>query len=243
MIIRLLCAFSLVASAQTARTQFEVATVKLNDHSDPHIGSGPSVKNGTFMAGNLTLKKLISYAFDVQEFQMKAPAWLESEHFDVTAKMPDGSPDAQARPMLRTLLEDRFHLKTHSETSEMSVYALVVGKSGSKLKEVQAGEEVKPPKMPPHAAMMMTKGPLSDFAADLAPKVGRPVVDKTGMTGTFRVFLVYASTGAAPADATADSAPDLFTAIQEQLGLKLEPQKGQVACLVIDSAEKVPEGN
>src|ERR1700722_15553896 len=112
MLIRLLCAFALVASAETARPEFEVATVKLNDHSDPRAGSGPGVKNGTFMAGNLTLKKLISYAYDVQEFQMKGPAWLESEHFDVTGKMPDGTQMDQAKPMLRTLLEERFHLQT-----------------------------------------------------------------------------------------------------------------------------------
>jgi uncharacterized protein (TIGR03435 family) len=239
----LLLVFAIAGLAFAAEPQFEVATIKLNDHSDPRTGSGPGVRNGRFNAGNLTLKKLISYAYDVPEFQMKGPSWLESEHFDVTAKMPDGSPDAQAKPMLRTLLEERFHLRTHRETAEMNFYALVVGKGGSKLKEVQAGEQVKFPQVPPTSAMMMTTGPLSDFAAHLAPMVGRPVVDKTGMPGTFRVFLIYASNRAAAAGDASDPGPDVFTAVQDQLGLKLEPQKGPVETMVVDGADKLPEEN
>jgi uncharacterized protein (TIGR03435 family) len=243
MIVILLCAFALAASAQTARPEFEVATVKLNDHSDPRMGSGPSVRNGRFTAGNLTLKRLVSYGYDLPEFQLKGPAWLESEHFDVAAKMPDGSPDAQAKPMLRTLLEDRFHLKSHRETAEMSYYALVVAKGGSKIKELRDGEPIPPPNFPPGAAAMMTNGTLASFAGQLAPVAGRPVLDKTGMTGRFHIFVTYASARAAAAGDASDPGPDLFTAIQDQLGLKLEPQKGPVEFLVIDSAEKIPEEN
>jgi uncharacterized protein (TIGR03435 family) len=229
--------------ATAAEPQFEVATVKFNDHSDPRMGSGPSSRNGKFNAGNLTLKKLISFAYDVPEFQMKGPAWLESEHFDVTAKMPDGSPDSQVKPMLRKLLEDRFHLQTHLETAEMSYYALVVGKSGSKIKELRDGEPIPPPTFLPGGAAMMTNGTVESFAGQLAPAVGRPVLDKTGMTGRFHIFVNYAPARAGAAGDVSDPGPDLFTAIQDQLGLKLEPQKGPVEILAVDSAAKLPDGN
>lgn len=202
MILRLFCVCALAASAQTVQPAFEVATVKLNDHSDPRMGSGPSVKSGKFMAGNLTLKRLISYAYDVQEFQMKGPGWLESEHFDVAAELPEASQDGQAKPMLRTLLEDRFRLKTHRETAEMNIYALVVGKGGSKVPEIHPGEPVKPPSFPPGASMMMSNGPIAQFIGNLAPRVGRPIVDKTELKGEFHVVLSFApdSAGASPVE-------------------------------------------
>jgi uncharacterized protein (TIGR03435 family) len=226
-----------------AEPQFEVATVKLNDHSDPRMGSGPSLRNGTFNAGNLTLKNLISFAYGVPEFQMRGPAWLESEHFDVAAKMPEGSPDTQVKPMLRTLLEERFHLQTRLETAEMNFYALVVGKSGSKIKELRDGEPIPPPKFLPGGGAMMTNGTVEDFAGQLAPKLARPVLDKTGLIGRFHIFVAYAAAHPATAGDASDPGPDIFTAIQDQLGLKLEPQKGPVEVLVVDSAAKLPEGN
>jgi uncharacterized protein (TIGR03435 family) len=249
MIIRLFCVVAVAASAQTARPAFEVATVKPSQANNIgpyglHVRSvGPGLRNGKVTAENVTLTTLIGSAYGVPEFQIQGPDWLGSERFDVNAKIPEGTPPDQAMPMLRTLLEERFHLQTHREMAQMNVYALVVGKSGSKIKEFRAGEAVKPPNAPDGSMMMMVNGTLDKFAAQLSPRVGRPVVDKTGMAGTFMVFLTYSSGGGTSVDVPSDSGPDIANAIQEQLGLKLEPQKGPVEILKVDRAEKVPEQN
>lgn len=250
MILRLFCVCALAASAQTAQLAFEVATVKPN-HSGSRGSVALGVRNSQSKAGNSSLKgennslkTLLSAAYSVPEFQIQGPDWLESERFDIAAKPPDGATPDQIMPMLRTLLEDRFHLKTHRETVEMNIYALVVGKGGSKLPEFRAGEPMRPPTFLPGASMITSNGPLEQFAAQLAPRVGRPVVNKTGLSGSFHVVLSYFPAGAAAAmDLPDDTGADLFTAIQEQLGLKLEPQKGPVEILKVDHAKKVPDGN
>jgi uncharacterized protein (TIGR03435 family) len=225
MIVRPLCVFALAASAQTAQPAFDVATVKPN-HSGSRGSVAPGARNGQFKGENNSLKTLLSAAYAIPEFQVQGPDWLKTALFDIAAKPPDGTTPDRIMPMLRTLLEDRFHLQTHREMAEMNIYALAVGKGGSKLPEFRAGEPMKPPTFLPGASMMMSNGPLEQFAGQLAPKVGRPVVNKTGLTGAFHVVLSYSPPSSAAARDASDPGADLFTAIQEQLGLCWSLRKG-----------------
>ncbi len=232
----MLCAWVLVGSAQTARSQFEVATVRPN-HSGSHAGRGPSARNGKFAAENISLKTLVAAAYEVREFQIAGPDWLASEQYDIAAKLPEGVPDSQTAPMLRTLLEDRFHLQTHRETAEMSIYALVVGKGGPKFRQLEPGETFKMPAFPPNSSSTLLNGTMARWGEVLSGIVGRPVLDKTGITGSFLFMLMFSS------DQADSPSPDIFGAVEEELGLKLEPQKGPVEILKIDRADKAPTEN
>jgi uncharacterized protein (TIGR03435 family) len=143
--------------------------------------------------------------------------------------------------MLRALLEDRFHLQAHRETIETDTFVLVLGRNGSKLKEYRPGDSLKISNFSDGARAITTAGPMEQFARLLEPMVGRAVVDRTALTGTFRVVLAYTLPG--DPEVAGDRAPDVFTAVQDQLGLKLEPQEDPVEFLKIDRADKVPTEN
>ncbi len=129
--------------------------------------------------------------------------------------------------MLRTLLADRFKLASHSETKELPLYSLVVGKNGPRIQEVKDGIG----SMSAGKGRLSGRMPIVDFARYLSPILGRAVVDRTGLTGAFDIKLEWT-----PGDDA--SGPSIFTAVQEQLGLKLESAKGPVEILLIDHAEK-----
>jgi uncharacterized protein (TIGR03435 family) len=269
--------FAPITQAQTqgTRPQFEVATIK------PSTGGGRSSRSigrlGDFEATNLSLKTLITEAYQVTPFEVYGgPGWIGSDTFDITAKPsvdPQPGPtsnkgnsnkmydDNQLR--LQTLLEDRFALKVHRETKELPVYALVVAKGGIKVKPSDCvkpdGDD--PPSSPapgqsPPAfcgntrvsrnAITGTGITMADFLRVLSRVTDRTVIDRSGYTQTFNGTLQWASEGGGSApgsDGSADSSSDttgasLFTALQEQLGLKLESTKGPVEVLVIDHVEK-----
>jgi bla regulator protein BlaR1 len=249
-----------IAFAQPApRPSFEVASVKPADTNDQlfFIGFQPG---GRFTA-NANLKMVIGAAYDVRNHQISGgPSWIESAKFEIEAKAENGADFApgpngagQERLMLQSLLEERFKLALHRETKEEPVYELTVGKGGPKLKEV-----ADPGKGGPQG-MGMGRGKLTGTAAPIAilvnvlsQQLGRSVIDKTGLGGRYDFTLTYtpdASQAAAfgPPGPNAPPPPDpngpsIFTAIQEQLGLRLESAKGPVDVLVIDHAEK-PDAN
>jgi uncharacterized protein (TIGR03435 family) len=241
------------ASAQS----FEVATIKPNSANDNRamIRMEPG---GRFNATGMTVKALIGMAFNVRDFQVQgAPGWLGAERFDVSAKAPDGMGDRipmdQIRVMLRALLEERFQLKTHEETKESSVYALVLGKNGHKMTAAEPGPSGQ------RGMMTMGRGQLKadriampQLAQMLSGQLGRTVLDKTELAGEFNVKLEWTpevahagglagppSPDAAPP--TDNSGPTIFTALQEQLGLRLESTKGPVQMIVIDKVERPSE--
>jgi uncharacterized protein (TIGR03435 family) len=223
--------------AFAAEPQFEVATIR------PSVGGPggwvPGIRNGRFSTTAFPFKALIGYAYSIPEIQISGPDWLTAESFDITATLPAGAEPDQAPLMLRALLEERFHIKTHREMIEMNYYALTIGKNGTKLKPLVPGEPIPTPKFGPDRppSTLMTNGTMGDFAAFLAKTMGRPVVDKTELTGRFHILLQYT-----PPSSTLPG-PDILTAIQEELGLKLESQKGPVEILKVDSADKVPTEN
>jgi bla regulator protein BlaR1 len=226
---------------------FEVASVK----PTAETGSGRSLNRlpgGRFSTTNATVEMMIEFAYDVRAPQISGgPTWLESDGFDIVAKAEGENPDL--RLMLQKLLEDRFKLALHRETKELSEYTLVVGKSGPKLQRsdkdrgsISGGGK---------GRTIYQKVSMTMLAQNLSQRLGRTVTNGTGLKGDFDFTLEWTPGEGEPrkkvdgvevplpADATG---PSVFTAVQEQLGLKLESMKGPVEILVIDRAEK-PSGN
>jgi uncharacterized protein (TIGR03435 family) len=214
---------------------FEVASVKV---SPPRQGTAryTTMDNdpGLFRCSNITLKNLIAIAYRTSDrLIVGGPSWLDETAYDVDAKLPPETPKDQVPDMLQTLLAERFKLAVQRESKQQRSYSLVVGKNGPKLKASQdsgqnnllRGRIVGP---------ALTMGVLADL---LARSVGYQVVDKTGIEGAFAVDLKWTL------DDAKTPGPNLFAAIQEQLGLKLEPGKSTVETLVIDRAERVPTDN
>jgi uncharacterized protein (TIGR03435 family) len=248
---------------------FEVASIR------PNSDNGPQRFNlfPQFTARNATLKDLFLLAYDVKGFQVTGgPSWINSDRYDISAKMADTPvPGRDAmmlqRRRLQLLLQDRFKLAVHHETRELPVYELTVLKGGPKLAAPTCTEmDPKNPGPAPGKTIMDTCGSSGffkgrfeasaattrDLAKALADLLGRTVVDKTGIKGTFHVVLTFATDDSTirfpggPADtdtppAAGDAPPNIFTAIQEQLGLKLKSSKGLVDVIVIDHVGKPSE--
>jgi len=233
-----------LAHAQSTSPAFEVATIKSNKSAEQ---GGGSRFNGLYYIGtNVTLKRVIRLAYGpIQEFA-GGPGWIESEHYDITAKAAGNPTREQLQLMLRSLLADRFKLVVHKETRDLPAFALVLarrdGKLGPSLRRSDADcSPGNQEKAPPGAcgfrigdgALMGRGATIGRLAAELI-LTGRLVVDRTGLTGAFDMDLKWTP------DELGTHA-DLFTALQEQLGLKLEAIRAPVEVIVIDSAEKPSE--
>ena len=236
---RIALAAALLASQIQAQTAaFDVATVKpSNPIERGHtIYSSPS---GQLGLDYMTLKELIAFAWDVRDFQISGgPNWIDSDHFDVVGKSETARGLMQLRPLVQSLLTDRFQLALHKSSKELPYYALVIGKNEAKLHPSSA---FSPEMRGGGRGDLTAKGiPLSLLTAQLADSLGRPVLDLTGLSGIFDLTLQWTPD---EAEQKSDpSRPSLFTAVQEQLGLKLESRKGPVEILVIDRAER-PSAN
>jgi uncharacterized protein (TIGR03435 family) len=309
---------------------FEVASIK---PAPPPTGmgirvmmrGGPGTPDpGQLTYSNVSLKNVLMNAYAVKGYQINGPKWLDSERFDIVAKIPKGATKEQFQIMLQNLLAERFKLTLHHETKELPMYALVVGKGGPKMKESvddgataagaaspgasgpggpSASAQPPPPPPPPGSdgagpvmnrvkigadgmpqlppgmgkggmMMMMMNGrmrvvgngqPVSALTEMLGNQLGRPVVDATELKAKYDLTLDFApesmngpmgmmpppppqhdggpGPGGPMAGAPDAGGPSIFTALQEQLGLKLEQRKGPVDLLVIDRLEKVPIEN
>ena len=254
------------AHAQTADV-FEVASIK------PRTGdraAGGTTSPDRFVRADTTLRELIRFAFNVQDFQIEGgPAWIASSRFEVNAKAPSApsGPDGM-RALVRRLLEDRFTLRTHVESREMATYDLLGGRLGEKLRRstldceaiVASGTATADdlarcdlrfrPKMvdsggrPSIQSMtLIVQGVrLARLATLLQNEVERIVTDKTGLDGTFDLELEFAPQGRRPVGlpgppSPPSDGPPLATALQEQLGLKLESVRGPVPVIIIERAE------
>jgi len=226
--------------------EFDVVSVKPNKS-----GSGSSsvhAHNDVYQATNLSVKSLIRNAWNLntEDLITGLPAWVSSVNFDIQAKIDEQtlsalkklSPDdsnVQHLLMLQALLADRFQLKAHVETKELPVYALELAKGGSKLKAADPADPRGGSMNSNNQKLTSTGIPISNLCRFLAQRLHRNVEDKTGLTGTYDFTLQWSpdeAAGESP-DATA-SGPSLFTALQEQLGLKLESTKGPVDTIVVD---------
>ena len=239
-----LCAIPVPIAAAQTPVEFEVATIK---PAPPQPEGRTSTRmssdtdTGKLNYTNVNLKEAIGKAYKVQQYQITGPDWIETERFDIVAKFTPHSAGDQVALMLQALLAERFKLTLHRETKELPMYVLVVAKNGPKFKTTESETGISSNSNRTHWHVV-AKGSLRRFAEFLSDEAGRPVVDRTGLSGSYELTLDWT-----PDDSptTNDSAagPSLFTALQEQLGLKLDSTKGPVEMLVIDRAERTPTEN
>jgi uncharacterized protein (TIGR03435 family) len=258
-------------SAGGERLTFEVASIKRNMSGDVNA-SILLDPGGQVVVTNNSLYNLIRNAWGTQRYEMvpgaNVPSWIDTDRWDILAKVPAGTPPKQGQmPLrLRSLLEDRFKVVARLETREMPIYAVVLARSDGRLgpQMKPSGDEcaaaarareagVTPPPLPPggfcgtrggNGSVSMKGMPLANFVRNLGAATGRIVVDKTGLTGAFDLDLQWTpdpgTPGAAqlPERGAQVDGTSLFAAMQEQLGLRLEAQRAAVPVLVIDSAER-----
>jgi uncharacterized protein (TIGR03435 family) len=255
MILRLptivLASFGAVAFAQTRplASLFEAASVRPSQHEvGPDYNNEITYTPDGFNGKNVTLKRLVAEAWHCQLNQITGPSWLDRNEYDVSARAFEGATKAQMRVMLRALLVDRFQLKQHSESKQMRVYELEIGKDGPRIKPIQNGVA------PSSGAGFHFIGDMRQFADLLAlqftmpapespgapVKAGGPaipVLDKTGLEGIYSFSV----------ELRPELGTDIFTAwkrtLEDQLGLKIESKTDQVAIVVVDDASKMPTAN
>jgi len=288
-ILGAIASVALFAQAPPARPEFEVASIKPSADFEPrHVRVGLHVDGSLVSGASLSLANLIGLAYRLKNYQISGPEWMASQRFDINAKLPAGGSAKQVPEMLQALLEDRFQMKTHRESRQLPVYALVIGKEGSKLQEA-APDSVKAQSNganPPAVNVSATgsragisinygNGSYFTFADDrleghklTAPAMAdvlsrfsdRPVVDMTGLQGTYdfvlelspedyRAMLIRSAVAGgielsprALLLAQAASGDSLAGAL-EKLGLRLESRKAPVEVLVIDEVRKTPSEN
>jgi uncharacterized protein (TIGR03435 family) len=213
------------------RPSFEVATVKVND---PSRNAGVAAYWKPSTAGLETIGSLhtfIKQAYGVEDVQISGgPSWIDGDLFEIHAKASAPFNQGQLKLMLQTLLAERFKLAIRSETRQLPVYSLLPAKNGPKLQQADRSGGLGTGRTSVRGTVDM-----GQFTNALISILGRTVIDNTGLKGFYKIDLTWA-----PDDPTADG-PSIFTAVQEQLGLKLESTKGPVQVLVIEHAEKPSE--
>ena len=249
-VTRILPLYGEIATPAGPLPSMEAATIK---PANPEArGRGFQIQGRHIKTINTSLSDLLAYAYDIQARQMVGlPAWAASDKYEIAGVAPS---DQQGEPnwkfMMRKLLADRFGLQFHTGTTEMPVFELHVGKNGPKLGEVQTGPGqgslyLSPASSGPGLTLHAKGQTMAGLAKILeGTELDRPVVDRTGITGKFDFEMTFLSdrrkggAAAAPMEDEPNAPPGIFTAIQDQLGLKLEPAKGPVETLVIDKVHK-----
>jgi uncharacterized protein (TIGR03435 family) len=247
------------ATSQLAeqKPSFDAASIKPGDGYDGRIGLRIQ-PGGRLSTTNTPLKMLINYAYDANNQVVGGPSWVESATFNIEARADSTTPfptgpeaDERMRLMLQFLLADRFKLSVHWDTREAQVYELGIAKGGPKLKAVDASAAT--PRMQVALGHFIgTAEPISQLVRNLSQRLGRPVIDKTGLSGRYDFELTYTpDPGQMPAGGLLPqggaplpdpNGPSIFAALEEQLGMKLQSARGPVQVLVVDHAEK-PSGN
>jgi uncharacterized protein (TIGR03435 family) len=241
-----------LATPQERPAAFEVESIRVNKTGDPSSNLVP--RRGGFSAVNVTLMQLARFAFQIQEFQIAGqPAWFNAERYDIEARSRPEIESERAevwQPMVQNLLARRFGLAYHIEQREQSVYELLVVRNGHKLKPAQNTDCVFP--TPSRCGFRARSGEIigdqvsmEAFATRLSRSIGRTVVNKTNLDGVFDLVVQWTpesdlglrnDLAALPA-----GGPSIFTALQEQLGLRLEAAKGPIEVFVIDRVERPSE--
>jgi uncharacterized protein (TIGR03435 family) len=229
----------LLASFAYAQVTFEVASIKPNRSADGN--SSTSITNGRLSMRNVSLKRCILQAYDLKEYQLLVPDWLGTVAFDIEAKPPAATNnEGQFRQMLQALLADRFKLTVHRESKMLAAYELVAAKNGPKLQAAPNDGNSHTNSSRGHMTAQHVS--MAELADKLARLVDKAVVDSTQLMGVYDFKLEWTpdsddqKTDAAPG-------PSIFTALQEQLGLKLQPKKLPIEMLVVDHIERTPTEN
>ena len=245
-----------MVTAQAPAPRFEVASIKRNDSGAPGF-TGGLAPGGRFDLVNAPTARLIRLAYPTASSELiGAPDWVTSERYDVAAIAGPETTRADMQAMIRALLEERFKLQVHHETRERPTFSLVLARTDGRLGpemrrrdfdcaaiEAANRSSTRPPPAAngaPRCGMVQGGGtfraggiPLGMFAQMISAAAGRVVLDKTGVTGNYEFTLQYSTQANAP-----DDPPLIFTALQEQLGLKLVPAVAPLDVLVIDSVER-----
>ena len=247
--IRTLVAIGLIVFTQGRTTSspaaFEVASVKRAAGGGPpgDIPRNMDGSPGSFAMRNVPLRYALEWAYDLKDYEISGPDWInQEERYDIIAKASGPATNDQMRPMLQTLLLERLKMKVHRETRVLPVYILSAGKGPAKVKPVEPGGDATLGGGGPKA--FFHNQPISRFTFMLTRRMDRPVLDKTGLTGIYD-FTVDLSglgfNGQPPQDPNAG--PSIFTAVQDDLNLRLEAQRAPIDILVIDQANKIPIEN
>jgi uncharacterized protein (TIGR03435 family) len=230
------------ATAQSAGPAFEVASVKpAPPQADPKTGGWNYPGEGRFVAAHVPITILLQLAYGIdQSLIANKPGWLEVDLFDIEAKAADGIrlSREELKPRLQDLLRHRFHLVAHMETRQSRGYALVVAKGGPHLTPTKAAHF---PGFRINVSSGQMRGEnwsMAQLAGYLTPAAGFPVVDQTGIGGSYDIAFSYAPNP--DSDATL---PSLDAALKEATGLLLKPQMVPAETLVIDSVDRIPTAN
>ena len=229
-----------VPAALATQAAFEAAVIKPADPSAN--GFVTRLSRTQVELRNCSLLQCIETAWALPEYAVSAPSWLDSVHFDVVAKLPEGASLRDFPPMLQTLLADRFALKTHTVTRAVPGYALTIAKGGPKM-----------PGAPPDSPPSSSDGPalvrcractMQAFIAQLTRSLGRPIADQTSLAGTYNFDLHWTiDMPPSPSGDASTPGPSIFAAAEEQLGLKLQGGRIPTMILVVDGANRTPSGN
>jgi len=208
-------------------------------------GRGVCPPSGMTAITNYSLSTIIQGIYDVKEFQILGrPSWLGSETFDIQAQSESQVSHEQCKLMMQTLLAERFGLRLHRETRQLPVFRLVIARNGPKMRRIAQGDQRESgnSSRPRRAGSTPAETQCSNLPRMLAGtrELDNLVIDATGLEGYYEFVLEWT-----PASLALDGTPGpaLATALQEQLGLKLESGKGSVEVLVIDHVEKIPAAN
>jgi len=239
--IVLLAANAAPVLAQDKNPAYEAASVKVNNSGTNSSRSSGS--KGQVVFTNVPLKRLVERAYGVKPFQVTGPAWMENVRFDIAAKYPPDTQNDDRNLMLRSLLEERFHLGVHRESKLLPGYVLVVAKSGFKLKPVEGGGASTNEEGGLVRVMKVQNGSM-ELLADVASRIlGVMVVDKTNIQGVYDFELRFVTEDRPPSGTEADTTPTLFVALEQNLGVRLQVQKVPVDMVVVDRLERVPTEN
>ena len=235
------CLLAASLPAQQATPAFEAVSIKPTQPGSPG-GPGPFVSTspGRIQARG-TLLFLIEFAHGIRSAQIEGgPDWVRNDRYDLAAVLPSTpTPIVPAPPTLQPVLSDRFKLRTRRVVKDSDVLALVVASGGVKMKAPNPGDEPSTQGAP--GRLIATRMTMRQLAGQLARMTGRPVIDRTGLTAEFNLTLTSSIEDQRPDPLNRPSpggAPALSTALQEQLGLRLERARGRVEWLVIDSVER-----
>lgn len=242
-IITLLVATGLTGlHAQT----FEVASIKVPQavFGQPYDINLGAVQHDTVTLTNVSLADCIRFAYGLSsDYQLSGPDWITSKElrYDIVAKTAPGTTREQALQMMQKLLAERFKLALHREQRMLSYYALQVGKGGPGMPAANDNPAVAPSGVPGQLRIVSNRMPMFSLVTILSRYMRAFVVDETGLTGDFEVRLVWTPDDRPiPED---ERGPSVFTAVEDQLGLRLVSKKGPRDVLVVDRAEKVPIEN
>jgi uncharacterized protein (TIGR03435 family) len=272
-------AFGVQAQTVDSSPKFEVAAIRPSPprtsvQSARGCNGGPGTSNPGRWTCNESLSNLIRSAYQLKGYQFTFPDWMVIDSFEIEATIPAGTAKEQMPLMIRNLLAERFKLAAHLDKKEMQIYDMTAGKDGPKFKEwvdeppLADADRPRPGvgprsvdiRIPSNADAVLSFGAegrkarksketMDAFAAWLSSSLDRPVIDATGLTGTYKIMLDYVmeqqyAPGRGPADPPPLAAgPTLLKAVESQLGLDLKSKKGMIDVLVIDHIEKTPTEN